>query len=517
MGFTIRRIGEESRGSRVKKQLLKALGVGIMITRPLVQLTAAIRQNQAEDAQAARRQMLLKRIGIVLLAVLGGVVTIVVLLRILIALNLISAQSLLSVSASPLPTDQLGHTNILLMGQGDETHDGIDLTDTIMLASIDPDDGSAVLLSLPRDLYLYNLPGVQGGRINELYRNRKGLLQHKGMAEADASREAMKETATIIGLLLGMQVHHVIKVDFTAFVEGVDALGGVTVDVPYSIVDNEYPADTGFGYAPFVITQGTHHLDGETALKYARSRHTTSDFGRSARQQQLIAALNEAMKEAGILSHPSKILELLSIAGKHVETTMSFGEIAGLAAMGKALERDRIVTMQLNDQNGLYGSQPEAGGLLYSPPRDQFNGASVLLPVSVPEFPITWKQIRTFSRLLAEHRDVYLPPMEVEIRNVSAPPGSAQKITWELLRYGINVTTAKNAPKDLRDKGLAQTHVFLPSGSTNGKALADLLGLPSSVDEASLIPDTSPGSIKILLGEDYVFSALQDLLPSPLP
>lgn len=515
MGFTVRRIGEEQPSKKWGKRLLTASALALKVVRPAVQALAAWRETKAEEEADNARRSFLKRMLVVLFAILGAFAVMAVLLKILIALNLINAQSILSAASSPLPKDANGHTNILLLGQGDEGHDGIDLTDTMMIASIDADDTESIsLLSIPRDIYLLGIEGVQRSRINELYRNRKHrIMQQQKLNEQEASRLALKETLQILGNLLGIELHHAIKIDFIGVVEGVDAIGGVTVDVPYTIVDNEYP-DENYGYQPFMITKGEHTLDGKTALKYARSRHTTSDFGRSARQQQLISAIADKMKSEGLLSSPSKLLELVGIAGKHMETTMTFGEMTGLAKVGKSLDRSHIVAMQLSDQNGLYGSLPAPGGFLYAPPRDQFEGAAVLLPVSIPEYPVTWNQIQAFADMLLEHREFYLPRMNVEIRNVDAPPGSASRLTWELTRYGFEVVSAKNAPRELQTQGLPSSAIFNPpQEKARAQELGKLLGIPTSTERAPLVPDIATGSTLILLGKDYEYQPIQDLLP----
>lgn len=519
MGFRIRRIGEEPPAARWKKRLWTALAVGIRVARPAVQAVAAWKETQREEREESRRMTLLKRATVLLLAVLGAGIMAGVILKILLSLHIINARSFLSLATEPLPQDAYGHTNILLLGKGDETHDGFDLTDTIILASLDPDDTeSAVLMSIPRDLYLYRLDGVPDGRVNELHRSLQGRLRRQGMEEHEASVAAMKEMAAALGTQLGVEIHGVVSVDFVAVEEGVDAIGGVDINVPYTIVDNEYPARQGTGYAPFIITKGTHHIDGATALKYARSRHTTSDFGRSARQQQLIAAIMETLRDDGVLGKPGKILDLLSIVSKNVETTLSFGELAGLAAMGKDLDRSRMVTVQLNDQNGLYGTIPETGGFLYTPPREQFNGAAVLLPVSIPEFPITWKQLSAFTHLLLRHRPMYLPLTNVEIRNVSAPSGSAQRLAWELGRYGFTIVSAKNAPRDLQQRDIPSSVIIAPGADrVRLEPLGTLLGMNVTSGSEALLPDIATGSTLILLGKDFDYVPVQDLLPRLTP
>ena len=208
------------------------------------------------------------------------------------------------------------------------------------------------------------------GRVNSMYRDYKGyLMARKDMEEPEASLEAMKELAVVVGKALDLDIHHVIKVDFDGFTKAVDAIGGIDIEVPEAITDTEYPGPN-YTYETFAIDAGLQHLDGETALKYARSRHTTSDFDRSARQQQILAALAEKVRDQGILRSPSKVMALYKIVSQNLETTLTLRELVGAGSMGSAIDRNRIISMQLSDRNGLYGTLSEPGGFLYDPPRD---------------------------------------------------------------------------------------------------------------------------------------------------
>ena len=216
---------------------------------------------------------------LILMAVLLGVILLAETANALFHLNILSLSNLVSVASEAPATDAYGHTNILLLGKGDATHDGIDLTDTMMIASMDPKKTkSVVMLSIPRDLYLLSTEKMGQGKINTMYRDYKISLIREGKSKDVASKLALKELATELGKALDIQIHGVAIVDFSGFTEAVDALGGVDVDVQSDLVDTEYPADET-SYTTFSIAAGHQHLDGETALKYARSRHSTSDFG----------------------------------------------------------------------------------------------------------------------------------------------------------------------------------------------------------------------------------------------
>jgi hypothetical protein len=287
-------------------------------------------------------------------------------------------------------------------------------------------------------------------------------------------------------------------------VQAVDELGGVDIEVPYDIVDREYPGPN-YSYETFEITEGPHHLDGETALKYVRSRHTTSDFGRSARQQQLLQALAAKVQADGMLKNAGRITSLMEIVGDHTETTMSTREIISLAALAMQIDTGKILSIQLNDRNGLYGGVAEPGGFLYNPPRDFFQGASVLLPVSIPENPITWRQIKIFISLLHTHRDIYGAHPRIHVLNTGAKAGLGRKLADELTRYGFDVVeTANGESRDETQSRIGAGAQFEELGTFFATLLDQPLSLLSN-------------DVYIYLAEDYAYEPIQDLYEMPAP
>lgn len=470
------------------------------------------KKHRQEEELKEKRTNLLKRVALILVVIFCTVVLLAGTVSALVSLKILSLHNIAKVAGVELPVDQYGHTNILLLGTGDASHDGVDLTDTMMIASIDGRNSKTVaMLSLPRDLYLLDTKNMGKGRINALYRDYKHLLKTQEKLEAkEASAKALRELADEIGMIIELPIHHVVKVDFIGFVEAVDALGGVDIEVPETLVDTEYPGPN-YSYETFSIEAGTQHLDGETALKYARSRHSTSDFSRSGRQQQLVSALGEKMKNEGILSRPDRLLSLLNIMNEHVEMTLSSRELIALAEMGTTLDRSKTLSLQLNDQAGLYGTAASPGGFLYAPPREMFGGASVLLPVSIPPDPVTWKQIRTLSMLFLGIRTPYLSTISVDILNAGAPSGSSRKLATEFIRYDLPVGDVKNA----EDRSMELSAVRVSDSAKDiGSFYTSLLRMPLEV-MATDPAVTASGSVTILLGKDYTYTPVQNLLLPP--
>jgi LCP family protein required for cell wall assembly len=411
-------------------------------------------------------------------------------------------RSVLMLASAAPAADANGYTNILLLGVGDEDHDGADLTDTMILASIDPSDTrSAVMLSIPRDLLLEAGRIDGGGRVNALYANEKYKLM-KTMAEEEASAQALQSVMDEMSARLGVPVHGVIKADFTAFTMAVDALGGVDVEVPEHIIDYTYPISEGRP-GTFEIDAGMQHLDGDTALKYARSRHSTNDFSRSARQQQLLKALGEKVRGMGRIKQMSALSELYTSLDNHVETTMTTRQLLGLAQIAANVPFDRIVNMQINFGSGNDGIEAGPGGFVYAPSLETYSGASVLLPLALPGKDSDWSQISAFTRFLFSYRELYLDPSTVVLQNAGAQPVHVHRLRNELLRYGWNVTGAN-------------TSIITPSGKVDGsfiyfdddhrdaaEALVRLLSFPSSdVDDEK----SGSGDIVLILGRNFRFT-----------
>jgi LCP family protein required for cell wall assembly len=468
-----------------------------------------------ERKETRKRATTLK--GLVSLVTAGIIAIGVLLLAAVVVINISSLTfpMILTGAGTPLQEDEQGTTTILLIGQGDGDHDGIDLTDSIQVASIDPKDtGITALLSLPRDLYFLKTEKTGPGRLNALWRDyRNTLIREEGVAEEEASMRSMQELKKEVAAALGIDIHYVVKADFTAFEKAINSLGGIDINVPEAIRDTEFPGPN-WTFETFEIAAGPQRLDGVTALKYARSRHGSSagDFNRSQRQQLILQSLLKKADEMKILRKPSKIREMLGILSNHIETDLTTRELLTIAGVVQKLDPARVVSFQLSNVNGLYGEPLLPGGLLYSPPRDLFNGASVLLPVSIPEFPITWKQVQAFAELIFHHRDIFVPrALAVAVLNGGAPPKSAAKLSKELKKFGFRIANIANAEEKVK-----QTMVTAGEEYEEAREVFAALFKAEALKEptpfvAGLSPDDR-GDITVILGPEYRFEPLQDAI-----
>ncbi len=183
-------------------------------------------------------------------------------------------------------------------------------SDVIMLLSIERKTRSLSLLSIPRDLWV-NIPIYGWHRINAAY-------FFGEYYEANGSELARKTVEAVFGV----PVHAVAAVDFIGFTALINAFGGVNVTVAKTLVDNLYPT-LDYGYTRIVINAGEQHMDGETALIYARTRHPDNDFKRMGRQQNLItAARTELFSDEMIVRFPL----LLEQFNQAIETDLTLTE-----------------------------------------------------------------------------------------------------------------------------------------------------------------------------------------------
>jgi LCP family protein required for cell wall assembly len=218
--------------------------------------------------------------------------------------------------------------NVLLLGTDQrEGEAGPPRTDTIVVATLDPQTRSAGMLSLPRDLWV-PIPGHGHERINAAFELGEAARAGGG---PDLARKTVEQ-------LLGVPIHHYVLVGFGGFEKLVDLVGGVLVDVERPIKDNGYP-DHGYGLRRIYFQPGLQRLDGEAALWYVRTRHADSDFGRARRQQQLLLALRNQVIQPELLpkapsiaaaladtvktdARPSDLLPLVRVAGTIDPSTM---------------------------------------------------------------------------------------------------------------------------------------------------------------------------------------------------
>jgi LCP family protein required for cell wall assembly len=232
-----------------------------------------------------------------------------------------------------------GRINVLLVGVDAKRDRTAILTDTIMVASLDPVGRSVSLLSVPRDLVDTPLGNgdVFGPKLNSLL----GYADRNPDAFPQGGMRALEDA---VGALLDIPIHYYAKLDFSGFITMVDAVGGVDVTVAKGFDD---PGYDGFGFDSrgYSITAGDHHLDGANALAYARSRKGAgeSDFTRAARQQQILVAMRDQVSSGGSLLF--ELPSLLDAVGHTIRSDVPVHQLPELAAILDEVDRTDMVSV----------------------------------------------------------------------------------------------------------------------------------------------------------------------------
>lgn len=268
----------------------------------------------------------------------------------------------------------LQRINIMVYGYGGDGHDGAYLTDSLMLVSIQPQPNGPpqiAEISIPRDWYVpIQLGGgkLDYGRINQAYADG---MQGSGPVPASSTTAGASVANPTVAHLLGINIDHFAGIDFAAFKAAVDSVGGIEVNVPTAFTDTQYPhgecAEGDCGYMTIHFNAGWQHMNGATALEYARSRHGDngegSDFARSRRQQLIIGALKQKASSVGGIGN---LPGLVSSLGDNILTDLSIGDMEALYGMVKNMDPKTIEHVSIDDTNFLYDcNYPQECGAAY--------------------------------------------------------------------------------------------------------------------------------------------------------
>lgn len=371
--------------------------------------------------------------------------------------------------------------NILLIGvdRRPDLQDGV-RSDTLILVHIDPAQAWAGMLSIPRDSVV-DIPHLGSQKINTAYAygfNHADELYGQGTTPEAAGGALAAET---VEGFLGLRVDYVAEIDFRGFQRVVDTLGGVTIDVPRPLLDPAYPTDD-YGYERLYIPAGLQVLDGATALRYARSRHSSSDFDRSRRQQQVLRAILAEVRARGLLSQAALLPALASDLEQSVSTTLPLGDLGtlrGLADLAQRLGPDRIVQLSINP-NDVAVAQ-EVGSDIY------------------------WSQddvAALVARLMAGP-EANAEVARIQVQNGADVQGLAGRVTAALRGQGFLMADAADAPS------LAEHSTLIDYGDhpQTMQRLADLLQIDRRYVLSSPPPDAPPApyrtDIVLIIGADY--------------
>ncbi len=384
---------------------------------------------------------------------------------------------------APAPLRHLGPNaiNVVLMGSDRRPGDGAWRTDVLILVSVDPDAPSLTLLSFPRDLWVY-IPGWRWQRIN--------LADGRGESSGfpGGGPALVKQ---VIQYNFGIPVHYYARVDFTGYKRLIDAVGGVDVvaDCPLYDIFPDVPdgqSDIITGEALSTVLTGTidipvagvYHLDGKHALWYARSRRTTSDFDRSRRQQRVLRALWNAIRDQGLVSQLPLLWDSLTQAA---ETDLGLNDLIYLADVGARLSPGHIRS-RFVDGSMLTWHVTETGASVlqyaYEDVAAYLDEAFAPLPKNIAAQAPAW----------------------VDVRNGTAYPDrervAADRLSWA----GFNVSGWGQA-----EAHTARTTIVDYTSTSKGSrlpALAELFQVTPENIRQQPDPD-SPFAYRVILGSDF--------------
>jgi LCP family protein required for cell wall assembly len=380
---------------------------------------------------------------------------------------------------TPKPWDGVSRINVLVMGLDyrDWEAGEIARTDSMMLLTLDPLTKTAGMLSIPRDMWV-NIPGFDYGKINTAY-----FLGESWKLPGGGPGLAIKTVEEF----LGVPIQYYAQIDFQAFVDFVDRIDGININVPAEIkVDPLGPANT------VILKPGVQHVWGAVALAYARARYTENgDVDRAARQQQVIMGILKRVTKPDVfpllLSRAPQIYQDIS-AGIH--TNMTLDQAIQMALLVTQISPDTIRQRVIGTDAFSFGKSPEGLDILKPIPdririiRDEvFTTGGPVSPASVGQNPA--------ELMKAENA-------RVSIQNGTQTPGLASRTSEYFKGLSINVVNETNSEL----KSLSFLIVYSSKPYT-AAYLAKLLDIPSSRILNRTDPNI-PYDVAVILGNDWV-------------
>ncbi len=383
----------------------------------------------------------------------------------------------------PLPRwEGTERVNVLVMGIDQrENEQGPWRTDTMMVLTLDPVSMTGGMLSIPRDLWV-PIPGYEEARINQAHFLGE-VYDYPGGGPALAVKTTQYN--------LGVPIHYYGRFNFSAFEELVDLIGGIDIYVPEDINDPTYP-DEAYGHDPFYIEAGQQHLDGEMALKYARTRHSLGgDFDRAKRQQQVIMAIFERITQPDMLPElAANAPELWQTLQGAVVTDLTLDQIIALARLTSEVNADDIRYAVIDEHYTQFWTTPDEQQVLI-PLRDRMREMRDY--IFTTEAPSPQHVDDPVARLTEE-------AAVIQVLNGTGVEGLAGSTTTYLQQQpGLSIAEPGNADHS----EYAETLIVVYTGKIyTAEYLVTLFGLPSRAVVHS--PDANAThDISFVLGADF--------------
>ncbi len=377
--------------------------------------------------------------------------------------------------------------NILLLGEDKRpSEQGPARTDTIILISVEPNSKTVSMLSIPRDLWV-PIPGYGEGRINTA-----NFIGEKNGYPGGGSALAKKT----VQYNFGVPVHYYVKINFEGFKRIIDLIGGIDIYVEKEINDPTYPAYDGYGYEPLHIPAGWQHMNGDLALKYARTRHGSSDFDRLRRQQQIIMAVRERVMSLDLIPKLlPKLPELAQSFSDSVQTDIPMDVILELAAIAREIEPQNIKRAVIDSSMCLNTVTP-AGAEVLIPLRDKIR--PLIEELFATPTPVV---AQVPSREAIEKQRIALEGAKIVVQNGTGDEELTEKVVKFLLDKGFQVVAY--GPADRTD----YQHTVIVNYTYKNYTLEQLaLIFNVRPEEIRHSPVNLDGiDIRVIVGKDFSF------------
>lgn len=378
----------------------------------------------------------------------------------------------------------VGRTTVLVVGVDARPGQSVaqHLTDSIMVLSLNPQTGAAGMLSIPRDLKVR-----PSGFNNDVKIN---MVHPIGEARGGPGggpvllRDALSE-------LIGYPIDYYVRVNFEGFVQIIDMVGGIDIDVPKDIDDPKYP-DHNYGFDPLFIPAGRQHMDGTLALKYARTRNIDNDYMRAARQQQVLVALKDKLLQPGQLESLLPRLPRLAIAMANlVQTDMPIDKAIALARAIDKVNLDNITRVVIDSKMGQVDVAYPGLGYVLIPDMNKVRAAADA---------IFSDQVLGPSPEEAARQTIQAEAARIIILNGTQEKGLAAKAQANLITAGFNVVAVGNADR----ADYAET--WLVSHGETAPATLEALAQWFSVapDRVRSEPASDESDITLIVGQDQI-------------
>ncbi len=411
--------------------------------------------------------------------------------------------------------DEFWNVNIMIIWYWWEKHSWWYLADSIMVASWNQKLWAVTMVSVPRDLYVSNKEIKSVGRINQVF-SRALSRKHEFETWARAMMNQLQD-------IMWINISYYVLIDFNGFEKVIDTLWGVEINVPKPIVDTTYP-DGKLGYMTFRVSSGVQIFSWDRALMYARSRHSTSDFDRSLRQQQIIKAIIEKVKQQWF--KPSTAKKLYQDYVSMVNTNISLDEVIWLSQYIDSTEHIFSYGFTMECSN-IVPRLSRPWCFLYPPSRDLFWWASVILPIwSTPTNTNFYDYTQKFAFYVMHNQEYLIENAKIMIWNwIDKQYAKQQRATAEkhasqigvkLKKYGFNVLDTKNAKTPYLqteiyilwtgtyENTINMLKTFLPIEKVTTIVDKDWFILPGLWSEEMYQQQQSGTELLLILGNSYI-------------